>query len=156
VPSVSVTGEVSRSRRLCAHYRAHTLQYRAGPADAAGRELDAESTITHKEAFDQIDAWARTRTGVTIAERYLDWDQTGSKMDRPELDRMLADLEAGRIDGVVVAQVDRLSRAEVGDALATVAQIAGVGDDPTTTRRGGRSCCSTSASTRARSSASSV
>jgi DNA invertase Pin-like site-specific DNA recombinase len=95
-------------------------------SDANGRELDAETTITHREAFDQIDAWARSRKGVTIAEhRYLDWDQSGSRMERPELDRMLADLEAGRIDGVVVAQVDRLSRAEVGDALATVKRIAG-------------------------------
>lgn len=97
-------------------------------SDANGRDLDAETTITDKEAFEQIDAWARTRPGVTIADRYLDWDQSGSSMERPELERLLADLEAGEIDGVVVAQVDRLSRAEVGDALATVKRIAG--DDP--------------------------
>jgi DNA invertase Pin-like site-specific DNA recombinase len=42
---------------------------------------------------------------------------SGSKMSRPELDRMLDDLNAGRIDGIAVAQVDRLSRASVADAL---------------------------------------
>lgn len=97
-------------------------------SDAAGRELNDESTITHREAFDQIDAWAKMR-GATIVERYLDWDHTGSRMERPELDRMLADLDAGVIDAVIVAQVDRLSRAEVGDALATVKQIAGEDKD---------------------------
>lgn len=97
-------------------------------SDAAGRELDAETTITDKEAFAQIDAWAQSR-GLAQPARYLDWDTSGSSMERPELDRLLADLEAGRIDGVVVAQVDRLSRAEVGDALAVVRRIAGADDD---------------------------
>src|SRR2546429_142018 len=92
----------------------------------AGRELEAESTITDKIAFEQIDAWAKMR-GVTIAERYLDADVTGSKMSRPELDRMLADLDAGRLDGIAVAQVDRLRRADVGDALAVIKRI--LGDD---------------------------
>jgi DNA invertase Pin-like site-specific DNA recombinase len=107
---------ILEARRFGAYHRA---------SDAAGRELDDESTITHREAWDAIDAWKRTRPGVTIVDHYLDWDQTGSTMERPELDRLLADLEAGRLDGVVVAQVDRLSRAKVGDALTTVAQIAG-------------------------------
>ena len=87
-----------------------------------GRDLDVDTTMTDKAAFEQMDAWATLR-GVTIAERYLDSDVSGSKLRRPELDRMLADLEAGRIDGVVVAQVDRLSRADVGDALAVVRQV---------------------------------
>lgn len=93
-------------------------------SDAAGRDLADETTITDKEAFDQIDTWAKLRK-VKITERYLDWDKTGSKMSRPALDRMLADLDAGKIDGIVVAQVDRLSRAELGDALAVIKQIAG-------------------------------
>ncbi len=95
-------------------------------SDANGRATEDETTITEKVAFEQIDGWAKMRR-VTIAERYLDWDKTGSKMERPELDRMLADLDAGVIDGIVCAQVDRLSRADVGDALITVKRI--IGDD---------------------------
>src|SRR4051812_13242208 len=91
-----------------------------------GRDLDADTTVSDKDAFDQIDAWAKMR-GTKIEDRYLDTDQSGSKLSRPELDRMLADLDAGRIDGIIVAQVDRLSRADVGDALTTVKRI--VGDD---------------------------
>lgn len=87
-----------------------------------GRDLAAESTMTDKDAFGQIDGWAQMR-GVEIVERYLDADVSGAKLDRPELNRLLEDLRAGVIDGIAVAQVDRLSRADVGDALAVVKEI---------------------------------
>ena len=106
----------------------------------AGRDPEAESYMTEKAAFEQIDGWAKMRR-VTIAKRYLDRDVSGKDMRRPELDRMMADLLEGRIEGVVVAYVDRFSRADVGDALAVVKEIdeAGgqlacldLGIDPTT------------------------
>src|SRR5450631_640181 len=45
-----------------------------------------------------------------VADRYDDGGFTGGNMDRPALQRLMADIEAGRIDGVVVYKVDRLSR----------------------------------------------
>lgn len=87
-----------------------------------GRDPDAENYMTEDVAWEQIDGWAKMR-GVEIADRYLDRDQTGSKMNRTGLDRMISDLRAGVIDGIAVAQVDRLSRADVGDALAVVKDI---------------------------------
>ena len=87
-----------------------------------GRDLADETTMTDKVAFEQMDAWATMRR-LPKPDRYLDADVSGSKLSRPELDRMLDDLRAGVIDGIVVAQVDRLSRADVGDALAVVKQI---------------------------------
>lgn len=91
-------------------------------SDANGRDLSDETTITDKEAWSKIDGWAGS-TGVVIAERYLDWDVSGSKLKRPALDRMLDDLREGRIDGIVVAKTDRLSRAKTGDALRLVGEI---------------------------------
>jgi site-specific DNA recombinase len=41
---------------------------------------------------------------------YDDGGFTGGNMERPALRRLLADIEAGRVDGVVVYKVDRLSR----------------------------------------------
>lgn len=107
------------ARRFGAYHRISRLN---------GRDLDSENTISDKDAWERIDGWATMR-GVDIVERYLDTDVSGSKMKRPELDRMLADLEAGVIDGIVVAQVDRLSRADVGDALTVIKKI--VGDEET-------------------------
>ena len=91
-------------------------------SDANGRVIEAETTVTIEQAWEQIDGWGKLRR-IDTSARYLDWDKTGSKMERPELDRMLEDLRAGRIDGIVVAQVDRFSRAEVGDALKVVKEI---------------------------------
>ena len=45
-----------------------------------------------------------------VPDRYDDGGFTGGNMDRPALKRLLADIEAGRIDCVVVYKIDRLSR----------------------------------------------
>jgi len=45
-----------------------------------------------------------------LADRYDDGGFTGGNMDRPALKRLMADIEAERIDCVVVYKVDRLSR----------------------------------------------
>jgi site-specific DNA recombinase len=45
-----------------------------------------------------------------LPDRYDDGGFTGGNMDRPALQRLLADVEAGKVDCVVVYKVDRLSR----------------------------------------------
>jgi site-specific DNA recombinase len=45
-----------------------------------------------------------------LPDRYDDGGFTGGNMDRPALRRLLADIEAGKVDCVVVYKVDRLSR----------------------------------------------
>jgi len=45
-----------------------------------------------------------------LADRYDDGGFTGGNMERPALKRLMADIEAGRVDCVVVYKVDRLSR----------------------------------------------
>lgn len=47
---------------------------------------------------------------VCSPERYDDGGFTGGNMDRPALKRLMADIEAGKINCVVVYKVDRLSR----------------------------------------------
>ena len=47
---------------------------------------------------------------LCLPERYDDGGYTGGNMDRPALARLLTDIEAGRIDAVIVYKVDRLSR----------------------------------------------
>ena len=43
-------------------------------------------------------------------ERYDDGGFTGANMERPGLGRLLADIDAGRVNAVIVYKVDRLSR----------------------------------------------
>src|SRR6266849_9960151 len=47
---------------------------------------------------------------TALGERYDDGGYTGANLERPALQRLLADIEAGRIDCITVYKVDRLSR----------------------------------------------
>jgi len=48
---------------------------------------------------------------IAIADRYEDGGFSGGNLERPALKRLLADIEGGRVDVVVVYKIDRLSRA---------------------------------------------
>src|SRR5690606_23451601 len=67
--------------------------------------LDAQ-----REAAEAYIASQKAEGWVCLPERYDDGGFTGGNMDRPALRRLLADIEAGQIDCVVVYKVDRLSR----------------------------------------------
>jgi site-specific DNA recombinase len=103
-----------------------------------GREGD--SFISPSVQRDAIQRWADAR-GVSIAAWHEDLDQSGGKLRRPGLDAMLERIRTGQTGGLAVANLDRLSRAGVADALRLVesvheagAKIAVVdlGIDPTT------------------------
>src|SRR5947209_6632035 len=47
---------------------------------------------------------------TAVADRYDDGGYTGGNLERPALQKLLADLKAGKIDCVVIYKVDRLSR----------------------------------------------
>lgn len=61
--------------------------------------------------------------GVLAKERYDDGGFSGGNMDRPGLKRLLADIEAGRVDIVLLYKIDRLTR-----SLADFAKIVEVMD----------------------------
>jgi DNA invertase Pin-like site-specific DNA recombinase len=62
-------------------------------------------------ARDQLNAFAAER-GLSIAAWYVE-NESGAKLARPELFRLLADAQPG--DVLLVEQVDRLSRLTTGD-----------------------------------------
>ena len=86
------------------------------------RDTEHESYITERDQREKIEAWAAEK-GVEIAEWYVDSNVSGKTMRRPDLDRMLADVRAGTIDGAAVAYLDRFSRAKVGDAMEIVKEM---------------------------------
>ena len=62
---------------------------------------------------DSGEAYIRSQTHEgweCLSDRYDDGGFTGGNMDRPALRRLMADIEAGKVDCVVVYKVDRLSR----------------------------------------------
>jgi site-specific DNA recombinase len=75
-----------------------------------GLEQEFNSLDAQREAGE---AFVRSQAGegwTLVAGRYDDGGYTGGNTDRPGLGRLLEDIEAGKIDCVVVYKVDRLSR----------------------------------------------
>jgi len=62
--------------------------------------------------------------GWAMAEVYEDAGQSGGSMTRPALTRLIADIEAGKIDAVVVYKLDRLSR-KADDTLFLIRKVFG-------------------------------
>jgi site-specific DNA recombinase len=90
------------SRRRCAIYTRKSSE--------EGLEQEFNSLAAQREACEayirsqQHEGWASART------RYDDGGFSGGNMERPAVQRLLADIRAGRIDIVVVYKVDRLTR----------------------------------------------
>jgi len=77
--------------------------------DMAFNSLDAqrEAAVSYIES-QKHEGW------ILVGDRYDDGGFSGGSIERPGLQRLLRDVEAGRIDVIVVYKVDRLSRA-LGD-----------------------------------------
>ncbi|HEY7310277.1 MAG TPA: recombinase family protein [Gemmataceae bacterium] len=75
-----------------------------------GLEQEFNSLDAQRES---AEAFIRSQTheGWTcLSQRYDDGGFTGGNMERPALQRLLADIHAGKIDAVICYKVDRLSR----------------------------------------------
>ena len=68
------------------------------------------SLEAQREAGEAYIASQREQGWVALPERYDDGGFTGANMERPALNRLLADIDAGCIHSVLVYKVDRLSR----------------------------------------------
>ena len=75
-----------------------------------GLEQEFNSLDAQRESGESFVASQRHEGWQCLPEHYDDGGFTGGNMDRPALQRLLADIEAGKIDCVVVYKVDRLSR----------------------------------------------
>lgn len=78
-----------------------------------GLDQEFNSLDAQREAAEAFIFSQRSGGLVALADRYDDGGFTGGNLDRPALDRLLADIRAELIDCVVVYKVDRLSRSLV-------------------------------------------
>jgi site-specific DNA recombinase len=75
-----------------------------------GLQQDFNSLDAQRESAEAYIASQKAEGWLCLPERYDDGGFTGGNMERPALRRLLADIEAGKVDCVVVYKVDRLSR----------------------------------------------
>lgn len=73
---------------------------------SAGLEQEFNSLDAQREACQN---YARSQ-GWNVVATYDDGGFTGANIDRPAFQRLLADIDAGKVDVVLVYKVDRLSR----------------------------------------------
>lgn len=75
-----------------------------------GLDQEFNSLDAQREAGEAYIASQKNEGWVCLPDRYDDGGFSGGSMERPALERLLRDVEAGKIDCVVVYKVDRLSR----------------------------------------------
>lgn len=75
-----------------------------------GLEQEFNSLDAQREAGEAFIASQKSEGWACLPDRFDDGGYTGGNMERPAFKRLMADVEAGRIDCVVVYKVDRLSR----------------------------------------------
>lgn len=75
-----------------------------------GLEQEFNSLDAQRESAEAFVTSQRQEGWTCLPDRYDDGGFTGGNMERPALKRLLADIEAGKLDVVVVYKVDRLSR----------------------------------------------
>ena len=105
----------SKTRIRCAIYTRKSTE--------EGLEQDFNSLDAQREACEAYILSQKHEGWSALSERYDDGGFSGGDMDRPALTRLLSDIEAGKIDAVIVYKVDRLTR-----ALADFARIVAIFD----------------------------
>lgn len=92
------------SRRLrCAIYTRKSSE--------EGLDMEFNSLDAQREACEAYIASQKSEGWVATRDRYDDGGFSGGNLDRPGLKQLLADIDDGLIDVVVVYKIDRLSRA---------------------------------------------
>jgi site-specific DNA recombinase len=75
-----------------------------------GLDRDFNSLDNQREAAEAYIKSQREAAWDVLPDRYDDGGFSGGNMERPAVQRLLADIEAGKVDRVVVYKIDRLSR----------------------------------------------
>ena len=94
--------EVLKRRMRCAVY---TRKSTDEGLDQEYNSIDAQRDAGHAYIASQ-----RAEGWIPVADDYDDPAFSGGNMERPALRRMMADIEAGKIDVVVIYKIDRLTR----------------------------------------------
>jgi DNA invertase Pin-like site-specific DNA recombinase len=79
-------------------------------SNAEGLDMEFNSLDAQREAGEAFIASQRGEGLVAMPEHYDDGGFSGGNVERPALQRLLADVKAGRIGAVITYKVDRLSR----------------------------------------------
>jgi DNA invertase Pin-like site-specific DNA recombinase len=89
-------------KRRCAVYTRKSTE--------EGLDQEFNSLDAQREACENYIAAQKGEGWVLVGDRYDDGGFSGGNLDRPALQRLLGDIEAGKVDVVVCYKIDRLCR----------------------------------------------
>ena len=95
------------TKRLVFRCAIYTRKSTEEGLDMAFNSLDAQ-----REACEAYIASQKAEGWLLVPDRYDDGGFSGGTMDRPALQRLLHDVESGRVDCIVVYKVDRREQQE--------------------------------------------
>jgi site-specific DNA recombinase len=75
-----------------------------------GLDMEFNSLDAQREACEAYVLSQKPEGWLLVPDRYDDGGYSGATLERPALRRLLADIEARKVDVVVVYKIDRLSR----------------------------------------------
>ncbi|MGH9806384.1 MAG: recombinase family protein [Terriglobia bacterium] len=103
MPRRSAAGAKASRRRLrCAIYTRKSTE--------EGLEQDFNSLDAQREACEAFIASQKHEGWIMLPTRYDDGGYSGGTLERPALQRLLADISGSKVDAVVVYKIDRLTR----------------------------------------------
>jgi DNA invertase Pin-like site-specific DNA recombinase len=76
-----------------------------------GLDMEFNSLDAQRESCEAYVTSQKQEGWLLVPDRYDDGGFSGGTLERPALKRLMADVEAGRVDCIVVYKIDRLSRA---------------------------------------------
>ena len=94
--------EAQTPKRRCAVYTRKSTD--------EGLDSDFNTLDAQRESGEAYIISQRHQGWECITDRYDDGGFSGANVERPALKRLMADIEGGKVDAVVVYKVDRLSR----------------------------------------------
>jgi DNA invertase Pin-like site-specific DNA recombinase len=86
----------------------------------------AETLISPDQQAERIQSYADAR-GLSVQMLEPELDVSGGKVERPILGAAIEAVERGEAAGIIVAQLDRLSRMNIVDALQTIRRVEAAG-----------------------------
>ncbi|MGN0462332.1 MAG: recombinase family protein [Ruminococcus sp.] len=94
---------------------------------SADEHCRAEGTTIENQLY-LLREYVKDKPYLQVVGEYYDDGVTGTKFDRPDFNRMIADMRAGKIDCIIVKDLSRLGRnyLEAGDYLEKIFPFFGV------------------------------
>ena len=102
------------------------LRLSKGDLDVDGMEKSESNSITNQRMI--VENFLKKNPDLRLVDSYIDDGYTGTNFDRPEMKRMMADVDAGKIDCIVVKDLSRFGREriETGTYIAKTFKAKGI------------------------------